>query len=300
MEENKSLIIRNPEIVKNRELAFKLFELCDISQNTIADYRYYLPLFLNYIQKEGFNKTTYLGYKRWLKEQSQWTIATKQKYLVSARVWVKQLFKQGIIPVDLIVDTKTFQQSEKHKKEGLTDEEMAKLTAYLTELKDEKTKAIFGLLVFQGLRSQEVCDIDIEDLTLNDTQSSIMIKPKKKDDKERVLILNKTARLLNDYLRKYKLKSGALFVSKKKKKRMATRGLRRITDRVFDELEITKSTHCLRHWFVSNQIKKNDNLLEVIRWTRHSNISTLMVYYDELSLKNSFDKFSQAFRGINF
>ena len=103
-----------------------------------------------------------------------------------------------------------------------------------------------------------------------------------------------------DYLEKEKIKSGALFISKKKKKRLATRGLRRITDKVFDKLEITASTHGLRHWFVSNQVKKNSNLLEVIRWTRHSSVETLMVYYDELSLEDSFDKFSQAFRGINF
>ena len=300
MEENKSLVIRNPEVIENKDLAFKFFELCDISKNTLADYCYYLPLFLKYIQKNGFDKTSYLGFKRWLKEQNQWTIATKQKYLVSARVWVKQLYRQGIIPVDLIEDTKTFKQSVKHKKFGLNDKEMEKLTAYLSELEDEKTRAIFGLLVFQGLRSKEVCDIDVEDLTLNDIQSSIMISSKGSDDKERVLLLNKTARLLNDYLRKQKLKSGALFVSKKGKKRLTTRGLRRVVDKVFDELEITATTHGIRHWFVSNQVKKNNNLLEIIRWTRHSSVSTLMIYYDELSLENSFDKFSQAFRGINF
>ena len=295
-----SLIIRSPEIIENKEMAFRFFELCDVSQNTIADYRYYLPLFLKYVRREGFNKTTYLNYKRWLKGQSQWTIATKQKYLVSARVWIKQLFRQGIIPVDLILDTKTFKQSVKHKKFGLNDKEMEELTTYLSELEDEKTKAIFGLLVFQGLRSKEVCDIDVEDLTLNDIQSSVMISSKGSDDKERVLLLNKTARLLKDYLRKEKLKSGALFLSKNGKKRLSTRGLRRIIDKVFDELEITSTTHGIRHWFVSNQIKKNNNLLEIIRWTRHTSVSTLMVYYDELSLENSFDKFSQAFRGINF
>lgn len=298
--ETKSLIIQNPEIINNKELAFKFFELLDVSENTIIDYRYYLPLFLNYIQREGFNKTTYLNYKRWLKEQNQWTIATKQKYLVSARVWLKQLFRQGIIPVDLIIDTKTFKQNVKHKKTGLNDKEMERLTTYLSELEDEKVKAIFGLLVFQGLRSQEVCNINIEDLTLNDIQSSVMISSKGSDDKERVLILNKTARLLNDYLKKQKLKSGALFLSKKNKKRLTTRGLRRIVDGAFDKLEITASTHGIRHWFVSNQVKKNNNLLEIIRWTRHSSVSTLMIYYDELSLENSFDKFSQAFRGINF
>jgi len=298
--ENKSLIVRNPEIIENKEVAFKFFELCDVSQNTMADYRYYLPLFLKYVQREGFNKTTYLNYKRWLKEQNHWTIATKQKYLVSARVWIKQLFKQEVIPIDLIADTKTFKQSVKHKKTGVSDKEMERLTAYLSELKDEKTRAVFGLLVFHGLRSKEVCDIDVEDLTLNDIQSSVMISSKGSDDKERVLLLNKTARLLKDYLKKYNLKSGPLFISRKKKKRMATRGLRRIVDKVFDELEITASTHGIRHFFVSNLVKKNNNLGEVIRWTRHSSISTLMIYYDQLSLEDSFKKFSQDMRGINF
>ncbi len=300
MEEEKSLVIKDSEIIINKEVAFKHYELCDISENTLKDYRYYLPLFLKYLEREGFNKTSYLNYKRWLKAQTQWTISTKQKYLVSARVWIKQLFKQGVISIDLLEDTKTFKQSTKHKKTGLNDKEIEKLSAYLSEFGDEKTKAVFGLLIFSGLRSQEVCDIDVEDLTLNDIQSSVMICSKGSDDKERVLILNKTVRLLNDYLRKQKLKSGALFLSKNGKKRITTRGLRRLVDRVFDKLEITSSTHGLRHWFVSNQVKKNDNLLEIIRWTRHRNISTLMVYYDELSLEKSFDKFSQAFEGISF
>jgi len=298
--ENTSLVIQNPEIIENNELAFKFFELCDVSKNTITDYRYYLPLFLKYIRKEGFNKTTYLNYKRWLKDQKRWTISTKQKYLVSARVWIKQLYKQRIISIDLLEDTKTFKQSAKHKKTGLNDKEIEKLSIYLSEFGDEKTKAIFGLLIFSGLRSQEVCDIDVEDLTINDIQSSVMICSKGSDDKERVLILNKTARLLENYFKKQKLKSGALFLSKNGKKRMTTRGLRRLVDKVFDKLKITSSTHGLRHWFVSNQVKKNDNLLEIIRWTRHSNVSTLMIYYDELSIEKSFDKFSQAFEGISF
>lgn len=296
----KSLIIQNPKLIEDKDFAFRFYDLCDVSQNTLKDYCSYLPLFLDYLKKNGFNQTSYLNFKRHLKAQNQWTIATKQKYLVSARVWVKQLYRQGIIPLDLIENTRTFRQSIKHKKFGLSDKEMEKLTAYLSELEDERTKAIFGLLVFQGLRSKEVVDIDIEDLTLNDIQSSVMISSKGSDDKERVLLLNKTARLLKDYLRKQKLKSGALFVAKNGRKRLTTRGLRRITDKVFDELGITSSTHGIRHWFVSNLVKKNNNLLEIIKWTRHSSVSTLMIYYDELSLEDSFDEFSQAFRGINF
>jgi integrase len=53
-----------------------------------------------------------------------------------------------------------FQRSKKHKREGVTEEEMARLTSYLRELPatpvNLRLKALVALLALQGLRQIEV------------------------------------------------------------------------------------------------------------------------------------------------
>jgi len=132
-----------------REKAKDIFNLLDISDKTARDYNYRIPLFLNFVNENGFNKNSFLQFKRNLIERGDITISTKNKYMASARVFLKELARNGIIPIDITLNIKGFRQGKKHKQEGLTEEEIIRLRNKIKNLPDVpkyiRIKALFCL-----------------------------------------------------------------------------------------------------------------------------------------------------------
>lgn len=132
------------------------------------------------------NQNSFLEFKRYLAARNDIAIATKSKYLTVARVFLKELNRQGIIPADITQNVKSFQQTKKHKKFGLNQEEVNLLLSELDRLPESfsnvRLKAIISLLVFQGLRQVEVIRLDVEDISPG--QMTALIHGKGRDDKE--------------------------------------------------------------------------------------------------------------------
>ncbi|MEA1965115.1 MAG: hypothetical protein U9O41_08370, partial [Candidatus Aerophobetes bacterium] len=116
--------------------ANQIFTLLDISSSTREDYTYRIGLFLEFIKEKGSTGNSFLEFKRYLQERKDLTVATKNKYLASARVFLRELAKKGTIPVDITLNVKSFKQGKKHKKEGLTEDEINKLSEKIRGLKD--------------------------------------------------------------------------------------------------------------------------------------------------------------------
>ena len=104
-----------PTLENLREKAQEIFSLLllDISSSTCEDYAYRIGLFLEFISEKGFNKNSFLEFKRYLKGRDDFTAATKNKYLASARVFLKELARRGVIPVDITLNVKSFKQKQK-------------------------------------------------------------------------------------------------------------------------------------------------------------------------------------------
>jgi len=288
-----------------KQNADRLFELLDISQQTIKDYRSRLPLFIQFIEKNGFNRTTYLEFKRYLEARNDYSISTKNHFLITARIWLRELYKLGKIP-DITLNISTFPETKKHKKQGLNDEEISRLTAWLQELppspQNSRLRAMFSLFIFEGLRSVEVARLNFEDLDLANNRTFILSKGKK--DREWIKLLPKTVRHIQEHLKQNNIKAGAIFLcqsNSNKNKRLTTRSIRREVMKVFRELDIQKEVHGLRHYYTTKLIEAYEgNLLQVAKYTRHSSLDMLMVYYDEISIEKDFPKLCSVFRGINF
>lgn len=288
----------------DRPNALKVLELLDVKEKTIQDYQYYLPAFLDFIEKNGGDRTSYLAYKRHLKKRNDLSIASKNHFLIVARIWLREMYKLGRISVDITLNVKPFQESSKHKRFGLNEEEVLKIKDFLEELElsanSSRLKAIFSLLILQGLREIEIQRLNVEDLDLPNQNAWILGKGK--DEKERIKLLPRTIQFLKDYLKKNKVSSGALFVSKSgrnKNERLTTRSIRRVADKVFQELGIDKSGHSARHYFITRLIKEYEgNLLQVAKYSRHNSINTLQIYFDEINLEDDYDNLCRAMRGV--
>ena len=301
----KSLITLNDneDLMAN---AFKVFDFLDVSEETRKDYKIRVALFIAFVKSKGININTYLDFKRELKSRTDLSVATKNKYLATARIFLKELNRLGYLPSDITQNVKLFSQNKKHKKEGLNDNEMSLLIDKMQGLNNSpqntRLKAILSLLALQGLRQVEITRLDVKDLDL--VNNTAFVLGKGQDDKEAIYLHPYTAKALKDYIKANKVKDGALFTSQSnnsKNQRLTTRALRSIVKNVLLDLGIDKSTHGFRHYFTTTLIKNyQGDLLEVARYTRHKSLEMLTVYNDNIKRQADLPRYYEAFSGVKF
>ncbi len=286
--------------------AASVFDLLDVSESTRYDYKAHIGVFLAFIQEAGLDRNSFLAFKRGLANRTDVSVSTKNKYLVTARIFLKELNRQGVLPADITQNIKSFSQSRKHKKDGLTEAEVTVLAEWLRGLQitpaNTRLKAIICLLTLQGLRSVEVLRLDIKDLHL--ARRVAYIQGKGRDDLEPVSLHPETVRTLREYLRTNQVADGALFTSNSNNslnKRLTTCSLRNIVREVFKELGIEKSAHGLRHYYATKLIRVyQGDLLQVARYTRHRSISTLEVYFDDVESEADLPRYYDTFKDVRF
>jgi len=301
IENGQALVIED-----TREKASKVFDLLDVSEATRKDYKYRIGLFLDFTGERGLNRNSFLDFKRALAERTDLSIATKNKYLATAKIFLKEANRQGFLPADITQNIKTFSQSKKHKRDGLNDEEIGKLTEAMRELPETpantRLKAILSLLVFQGLRQVEVIRLDVKDIDF--ISKTAFIQGKGRDDKEPIYLHPETIKALQAYLKTNKIADGALFTSQSnnsKNRRLTTRALRDIVKKTLNDLGIEKTTHGFRHYFTTTLIKTyKGDLLEVAQYTRHKSLEMLQVYNDNIKREADLPRFYRAFNGVKF
>jgi len=305
----KTLTLQQTEI-KPKELKAKAqeaFDLLDVSEATRGDYRARIGLFMDFIRKNGTNANSFREFKRYLATRDDLAISTKNKYLASAKIFLKELNRQGIIPVDITQNTKSFSQDKKHKRDGLNDEEIAKLSGHLINLEQTpetaRLRAMVSLLALQGLRQIELSRLNVSDLDLKNKVA--FIQGKGRDDKEPVDLHPEAVEALKSYLDISKKKSGALFTSASNRAtgdhRITTRSIRRIIKTELTKVDILKSTHGFRHYFTTTLIKTyKGDLLTVAQYTRHRGLEMLQVYNDSIKKKADLPRYYGAFSGVKF
>lgn len=291
-------------ILEGEEKANQIFDLLDVAKATRQDYKARIGLFFDFIRENGFDRDSFLKFKRYLAERTDLAVSSKNKYLITAKIFLGELNRQGFIPVNITQNVKVFSQSRKHKKDGLTEKEVAIITEKLQQLEDNqkssRLKTILAFLLLQGLRQCEIVRLNVEDIDL--ANSLAFIRGKGADDKEAINLHPETAQTLKTYLKTNKIADGALFVSQSnnnRSKRLTTRGLRKIVKGFFEESGIEKSTHGTRHFFVSQLVKNyKGDLLEVARYSRHKSLEMLQVYNDNIKLKADLPRFYKVFEDI--
>lgn len=289
-----------------RQRAKQVFETLDVSPTTRQDYQYRIGMFIDFISAKGFNRNSFLEFKRELASRTDTAAATKNKYLASARIFLKELNRLGLIQTDITQNVKSFVQSKKHKRDGLNDDEMGKLTNWLQQLPltptNARLKAIISLLALQGLRQIEIIRLDVKDLDL--VNKTAFVQGKGEDDKTKIDLHPETVKALQAYVKTNKIADGALFTSQSNnslRQRLTTRGLRKIIGQTLSYLQVEKTVHGFRHYFTTKLIQTyKGDLLEVAHYTRHKSLEMLQVYNDNIKRKADLPKFYQTFESVTF
>ena len=223
-----------------------------------------------------------------------------------ARIYCKELNRQGFLPTDITQNVKSFQQSRKHKKDGITEDEVQKLLKLIQTLDRNydsyRKKAIISLLILQGLRQIEIVRLNVSDIDF--ASQTAFIQGKGKDDKEMIDLHPVTVATLKEHIRKNKIADGALFVStsnNSKKQRLTTKSIRNLINPILRSLEIDKTVHGFRHYFTTKLIQSyKGDLLTVAQYTRHKSLEMLQVYNDTIRHKADLPRYYQTFNGIDF
>jgi|GEM_PF-286885 len=281
-----------------------VFDAMDVSESTRADYKARIGRFLRNVRKTGLTPDSFLNYKRSLARRTDVTAATKNKYLAAARVFLKELHRRGYLAVDVTMNVKSFSQSKRHKRTGITDEQMRLLAEHIRTLDptpdNARLRAILCLLGLQGLRQVEICRLDVTDLDLN--ARTAMVQGKGQDDKEPVDLHPETVKALKEHIEASQVADGPLFVGRSNNsRRLTTRGLRMIVHRTLAALGVFRTVHGFRHYFTTKLIEAYaGDLLTVAQYTRHRSLEMLQVYNDNIKRQADLPRFYRTFRAVKF
>lgn len=279
-----------------------IFNSLDISNNTKLEYLSRFSRFFKFASTQTINRDLLLRYKQYLRDDNTLGISSKNKYLTTARIALRELYRQGLTSIDLSVGVSSFQHNNKHRVNGLSEKEILRICDYLQEQDDSfkniRLRAIISLLFFQGLRQIEICRLNFDDIDL--AKGVMKVLGKGRDDKEHIHLHPVSRKTLKRYLRASHAKYGPTFYSlngKHKGHRLTTRGLRQIIQNLFSALDIEKTVHGSRHFFTTKLIKyyKSD-LTTVARFTRHNSLNMLQIYNDEIASESDSEQLAKAFQ----
>ena len=295
----------NQEIISHNsinKLVIDIFNSIDVSNATKKEYLNRIKLFIVFIKGKEINNNSFLEYKHYLRDRNDFATATKNKYLATSRVFLKELTRRGYIPVDITLNIKTFNQSKKHKIEGLKQAEIEHIVEELNRLpltpKNARKKAFFCLLALQGLRQIEIIRLGFKDIDF--VNKTILVKGKGMDDKEIVYLAPQTVKKLKDYIKISKIRSGSLFQSlgNRKRERLSTMTIKREMGELFEKIGISKTVHGFRHYFIT-KLLENLDVRDARKFSRHKSLEMLIVYDDEIDLREKSSVVFECFSALN-
>ena len=281
----------------------KVFDGLDISEATCKDYKQRILVFVGFMENRELTHNTFLEFKRHLADNKSLSVASKNKYLTTARIFLREIHRQGFLPVDITINIKSFQQSQKHKKAGLTNEEITKVLEYLNNQTDSleflRMKSLFCLLAFQGLRQIEITRLCVSDIDF--VRQTAFVQGKGQDDKELIHLDPKTTKALKKYLKISEISHGNIFQShgNRKSPQISTRTIQRIFGQIFDLLSIDKTVHGFRHYYIT-KLLQNFEVRDVRKFSRHRSLEMLIIYDDELDMSQKSQEVFKCFSGLNF
>ncbi len=159
-----------------------------------------------------------------------------------------------------------------------------------TDPKGIRDYAILLLLHDLGLRRNEVCSLDLEDIDLEN--STIRVMGKGDNQKQSLMLPKRTAEALRTWIDVRGNHPGALVTNLHRSDaiagtRLTTTSLYRIVQRLGSDTGILKlSPHKIRHTAISTACERAaeagiNDLTKILHFSRHKNLKTLQVYLDD-------------------
>ena len=142
--------------------------------------------------------------------------------------------------------------------------------------------AIVKLIMGSGIRSEELINLDVNDLHLDEERPYIMVLGKGKIEQyDKVYVSKEAKECVEEYLiernifvRENNVESSGLFLSNERKRMSKT-----AIDNFFGRYSSNITPHQLRHWHGTKLYETTKDIVKVQRQLRHSSLETAAKYY---------------------
>ncbi len=163
---------------------------------------------------------------------------------------------------------------------------MLSITKDRNDCKGTRDYAILRLLFDLGLRREEVISLNVTDVDVE--AHTIHVMGKGRSQKSTLTLSEPTTQALSAWLNIRGPKSGPLFTNcdraRKGDGRISAKSVYRMVRKVGEKVNIKARPHGIRHTAVTEALKRAQatgmDLEEVLDFSRHANVATLMIYRD--------------------
>lgn len=170
----------------------------------------------------------------------------------------------------------------------LNKREISRFKLTVSEFKDPIVRPLTTMMLETGVRVSEICNMDVDDVDLDDLSALILGGKGEKD--RTVLFTDLTAEGIQEWMvergmraeKQVKEERQALFLTKNGH-RITPRWVQKLMDRIADRAEIKRSRltpHTLRHTFASGLLERGADLVTIQRLLGHASIATTRVYLE--------------------
>jgi integrase len=209
------------------------------------------------------------------------TIATYWSKLSGFFEWLKN---KNLLPQnpfrEMAYPTPTYED-----KKFLSRNEIEKiLTAILNHsdkniLTLKRNLAMFHILLFCGLRKEELLFLQVRDIDLNKRTVTVRAETSKSGRSRCVPLHSQVILYLKDYLSERKRYSTPyLFVSSKRDDRLTSDGLKHLVNTLRNRSGVRFHLHQFRHTFAVNFLKSSNNVAKLKQLLGHQNIAMTLQY----------------------
>lgn len=285
-------------IYRSSELIEAFLDYADVKPTSEESYLKALKPLFRYLIAHDITAPTredIKAYRQELLDSKKET--TVNMYMTTCRLFFEWTERTGIYP-NVAARLKGAKVSPEFKKDNLTSEQVKTVLQNIDTgtATGKRDYALIFLTVTCGLRTSEVINADVKDLTVKGNRTVLYVKGKGRDGKDAYINVSaETDKIVREYLRSRKdaEPNAPLFTSVSNRNdgsRMTTRSVRRIVKTRMRNVGIDSvrlSAHSLRHTAATLAIEGKNSTEDTQMFLRHRDISTTMRYNHAIDLENN-------------
>ncbi|PID02469.1 integrase [Sporosarcina sp. P2] len=266
-------------------------------QKTVNSYRQIIQDFCGWIGSEhevlNAKPITIKEYITYLRHEKGLSAVTVNKYIAALKSFYSYIEETSTLMMNPTTRLKGIPVSDvfldKTKWLSVAEQERFMMYAELEQNEWLRTRnlAIIDLMLYTGLRVQEVADLTVSDVSAEGKHISIIVRDGKRGKYAVVKLIHKYSRNLKKWLQLRKqvsktihLDSKSLFVSERSGQ-LNVRSIHKFVKKYSGLAGLPAvSPHCFRHSFCKNLARQGTPIEMIRRLARHEKIETTAIYIE--------------------
>ena len=290
---NAAVVTNNPF---NAATFASWVQFCDVKPATQKTYNKAIENFAGYLMNNNISLPTrddVINYREWLLANN-YKPSSARLYMTIVKKFFRWLASK-MIYANVADGVKLPEMpTDEHSRDALTIEEARATISSFTgnTEKDLRDRCIMSLMIGCGLRSCEICRLDLGDVEKRRGQWFLKIHGKKRSGKvDSVALSAELKKILDDYIsvRPAGKKGTPMFISTSRRncgQRLETQSVSRLAKRIFAGIGIESeriTCHSCRHTHATLALQAGVPIREVSKNLRHRSTVTTEIYLHDLS-----------------